>query len=153
MRRDAATRIIATLGPASSSPEMIAALSEAGANVFRLNFSHGNHEDHQARYETIREIEQRNGRSIGILADLQGPKLRVATFADGKVTLERGQGFRLDLDLAPGDATRVGMPHPEIFAAIEPGQELLLDDGKIRLHIADSGKDWALTTVVAGVIK
>jgi pyruvate kinase len=150
MRRDAATRIIATLGPASSSPDVIAALSEAGANVFRLNFSHGNHEDHQARYETIRELEQRNGRSIGVLADLQGPKLRIATFADGKITLERGQKFRLDLDLAPGDTTRVGMPHPEIFAAVESGQDLLLDDGKVRLHIERSDRKSADTMVVAG---
>jgi pyruvate kinase len=150
MRRDAATRIIATLGPASSDPAVIAALSEAGANVFRLNFSHGSHEDHQARYEAIRALEQQTGRSIGVLADLQGPKLRIATFADGKVTLQPGQTFRLDLDLAPGDATRVGMPHPEIFAAVEPGQDLLVDDGKIRLHIERCDQRSADTTVVTG---
>src|SRR5260221_13413368 len=116
MRRDAATRIIATLGPASSSVELIAALSSAGANVFRLNFSHGSHEDHQARYDAIRAVERQTGRWIGVLADLQGPKLRIATFADGKITLAAGAKFRLDLDLAPGDGERVGMPHPEIFA-------------------------------------
>jgi len=136
MRRDAATRIIATLGPASSTPELIAALTRAGANVFRLNFSHGTHADHQARYDAIRQVEQSTGRMIGVLADLQGPKLRIATFAGDKIMLEKGQAFRLDLDQhMPGDATRVGMPHPEIFAAIQPGQDLLLDDGKIRLHI------------------
>src|SRR6185295_9435942 len=123
MRRDAATRIIATLGPASSTPELIAALTNAGANVFRLNFSHGTHEDHQARYDAIRQVEQTTGRLIGVLADLQGPKLRIATFAGDKITLKKGQSFRLDLDLAPGDATRVGMPHPEIFAAIAAGQD------------------------------
>src|SRR3954447_21520642 len=124
MRRDAATRIIATLGPASSTPELIAALSAAGANVFRLNFSHGTHEDHQARYDAIRQVEQSTGRMIGVLADLQGPKLRIATFAGDKIMLEKGQSFRLDLDRdTPGDATRVGMPHPEIFAAIEAGQD------------------------------
>ena len=150
MRRDAATRIIATLGPASSDPAVIAALSEAGANVFRLNFSHGSHEDHQARYEAIRALEQQTGRSIGVLADLQGPKLRIATFADGKITLSPGQSFRLDLDLAPGDAARVGMPHPEIFAAIEAGQDLLVDDGKIRLRIERCDERSADTTVVTG---
>ncbi len=150
MRRDAATRIIATLGPASSSAEVIAALSAAGANVFRLNFSHGNHEDHQARYETIRSLEQQTGRMIGVLADLQGPKLRIATFGDGKVTLAQGQTFRLDLDATPGDAARVGMPHPEIFAAIEPGQDLLLDDGKIRLRIERCDARSADTVVITG---
>ncbi|MBI3515311.1 MAG: pyruvate kinase [Proteobacteria bacterium] len=150
MRRDAATRIIATLGPASSSPEVIAALSTAGANVFRLNFSHGNHEDHQARYETIRALEQQTGRMIGVLADLQGPKLRIATFAEAKVTLGQGQKFRLDLDTTPGDATRVGMPHPEIFAAIEAGQDLLLDDGKIRLRIERCDARSADTAVITG---
>src|SRR5258706_6894455 len=149
MRRDAATRIIATLGPASSTRELISALSSGGANVFRLNFSHGTHEDHQARYDTIREVEQATGRLIGVLADLQGPKLRIATFADGKISLEKGQKFRLDLDLAPGDANRVGMPHPEIFAAVAAGQDLLLDDGKIRLHIERSDERSADTVVVA----
>jgi pyruvate kinase len=150
MRRDAATRIIATLGPSSSTVETIAALSAAGANVFRLNFSHGNHEDHQARYEAIREVEQRTGRMIGVLADLQGPKLRIATFAEGKVTLTAGRPFRLELDTAPGDATRVGMPHPEIFAALAQGQDLLLDDGKIRLHVERCDAGSADTVVVTG---
>jgi len=148
MRRDAATRIIATLGPSSSTAETIAALSAAGANVFRLNFSHGNHEDHQARYEAIREVEQRTGRMIGVLADLQGPKLRIATFAEGKVSLTAGQRFRLELDTAPGDATRVGLPHPEIFAALTPGQDLLLDDGKVRLHVERCDNGSADTVVV-----
>jgi len=150
MRRDAATRIIATLGPSSSSAEMIAALSAAGANVFRLNFSHGSHEDHQARYEAIREVERRTGRMIGVLADMQGPKLRIATFAEGKISLAPGQPFRLELDTAPGDATRVGLPHPEIFAALSQGQDLLLDDGKIRLRVERCDRGSADTTVVTG---
>jgi pyruvate kinase len=150
MRRDAATRIIATLGPSSSSVELIAALSAAGANVFRLNFSHGSHEDHQARYEAIREVEKRTGRMIGVLADMQGPKLRIATFAEGKVMLTAGKPFRLELDTAPGDVTRVGMPHPEIFAALAQGQDLLLDDGKIRLHVERCDAGSADTVVVTG---
>jgi pyruvate kinase len=150
MRRDAATRIIATLGPASSSAELIAALSSAGANVFRLNFSHGSHEDHQARYDAIRAVERQTGRWIGVLADLQGPKLRIATFAEGKITLEPGRKFRLDLDLAPGDGERVGMPHPEIFAVLTPGQDLLVDDGKIRLRVDRCDQRSADTTVIAG---
>ncbi|MFD2265527.1 pyruvate kinase [Lacibacterium aquatile] len=151
MRRLASTRILATLGPASSSIEKVRALAQAGADVFRLNFSHGSHEDHAARYETVRAVEAELGRPLGILADLQGPKLRISTFAGDKVTLTPGQPFRLDLDVkTPGDATRVGMAHPEIFEAIEPGQDLLLDDGKVRLRIEACGKDFADTRVITG---
>lgn len=150
MRREGCTRIVATLGPASSSPEKIEALIKAGADVFRLNFSHGSHEDHAARYHTVRTVAAALDRPVGILADLQGPKLRIATFADGKVELTAGQRFRLDLDLTPGTATRVGMPHPEIFAAVAPGQDLLLDDGKIRLRIVENGADFAETEVITG---
>jgi len=151
MRRLASTRILATLGPASSSIEKVRALAQAGADVFRLNFSHGTHEDHAARYETVRAVEAELGKPLGILADLQGPKLRIATFAGDKVTLTPGQPFRLDLDIkTPGDATRVGMAHPEIFEAIEPGQDLLLDDGKVRLRIESCGKDFAETRVITG---
>lgn len=151
MRRLASTRILATLGPASSSIEKVRALAQAGADVFRLNFSHGTHEDHAARYETVRAVEAELGKPLGILADLQGPKLRIATFAGDKVMLTAGQPFRLDLDIkTPGDATRVGMAHPEIFEAIEPGQDLLLDDGKVRLRIESCGKDYAETRVITG---
>lgn len=115
----------ATLGPASNTKETIQALFEAGADVFRLNFSHGSHADHQRNYEIIREIESELGRPIGILMDLQGPKLRLGTFADGPVTLKEGDSFRLDLDLAtPGDARRAPLPHREIFAALEVGTDL-----------------------------
>ena len=135
MRRQRSAKIVATLGPASSSPEMIDTLFRAGVDVFRLNFSHGKPEEHRARYDAIRAIEKKQGRPIGVMADMQGPKLRVGTFADGKVKLETGKRFRLDLGKSPGDARRAPLPHPEIFAAIEPGVELLLDDGNIRLKV------------------
>ena len=150
MKRERSARILATLGPASSSREQIRALADAGADVFRLNFSHGSHEDHAERYRTIREVEQEVGRPIGVLMDLQGPKLRVGRFAEGKVTLAAGAAFRLDLDPAAGDASRANLPHPEIFAALEAGTELLLDDGKLRLRVDAFGADFAETTVLVG---
>src|SRR5580704_3474510 len=144
------TKIVATLGPSSSTKEMIRALYDAGADVFRLNFSHGAHEDHRARLAAIREIEHEVGRPIAVLADLQGPKLRIGTFGKGPVDLQLGQSFRLDLDPALGDQNRVSLPHKEIFAAIGPDSELLLDDGKVRLKIVKSGDDFAETIVTAG---
>jgi pyruvate kinase len=147
MRR---AKILATLGPGTSSEERITALFEAGADVFRLNFSHGGHEDHKRRYDTIRAIEERFQRPIGILLDLQGPKLRVGEFKDGKVTLDQGAKFRLDLDQTPGDAGRAPLHHPEIFKALEPDTALLLDDGKIRLKVIDCGGDFAETEVMTG---
>jgi pyruvate kinase len=150
MRRNRAAKIISTLGPASSTPEQIEAMFRAGADVFRLNFSHGTQDDHRRRYETIRALEQRTGRPIAVLADLQGPKLRVGRFTEGAVELEEGQGFRLDMGKEPGDLTRAPLPHPEIFAAIGPGTELLLDDGKLKLRVDQSGADFANTVVVTG---
>jgi pyruvate kinase len=151
MRRQRNAKIVATLGPSSSSPESIRKLFEAGADVFRLNFSHGTHEDHQQRYRLIRELEQETGRPVGVLVDLQGPKLRVGTFATGRVELATGASFRLDLDARdPGDKTRVSLPHPEVFQALSPGVELLLDDGKIRLSVEASGPDSAQTRVITG---
>jgi pyruvate kinase len=150
MRRNRCTKIVATLGPASSSPELIRALADAGADVFRFNFSHGSHEDHAQRFERVREVEAARGRPIGTILDLQGPKLRVGSFADGRVELRRGEPFRLDLDPAPGDQRRGPLPHPEIFQAIQPGSELLLDDGRIRLLVRRAGGDFAETEVVAG---
>jgi len=135
LRRHRRTKIIATLGPASSTPEMIEKLFRAGADVFRLNFSHGSHEDHAARLATIREVERKLGRPIGVLADVQGPKLRVGTFAAGRVTLTPGARFRLDLNPTPGDSLRVQLPHPEIINAARIGMNLLLDDGKLRLRV------------------
>ena len=135
MRRRRRTKIIATLGPASSSAEMLARLFNGGADVFRLNFSHGGHDDHLARIIMIRALEEHTGRPIGILADVQGPKLRVGRFQAGRVALQTGQGFRLDLSPVPGDSRRVQLPHPEIIAAAGIGTSLLLDDGKLRLRV------------------
>ncbi len=151
MRRLRNVKIVATLGPASNDYEMIRALFEAGADVFRLNMSHGTHDDIRARHVIIRQVEADTGRPIAILADLQGPKLRVGTFAnpDGEDLVE-GAAFRMDLDPTPGDISRVQLPHPEIFAALEPGSSLLVNDGKIRLHVETCGKDFANCTVTVG---
>ncbi|MDR5653430.1 pyruvate kinase [Ruixingdingia sedimenti] len=150
MRRMRNIKIVATLGPASSDHATIRALFEAGADVFRLNMSHGTHDDIAARHAIIRAVEAECGRPIAILADLQGPKLRVGTFADGPVELAEGARFRLDLDPAEGGAARVCLPHPEIFAALEPGADLLVNDGKIRLRVDDCGPDFADCTVAVG---
>jgi pyruvate kinase len=150
MRRQRKAKILATLGPASSSKEMIRELFRAGADVFRLNFSHGTHDDHRERYETIRAIEDELERPIGILADMQGPKLRVGDLKGGEVVLTAGQRYRLDLDETPGDDKRAPLPHPEIFAALSPGTSLLIDDGKLRLEVQDCTPDYAETRVVTG---
>jgi pyruvate kinase len=150
MRRTRNAKIVATLGPASSDKDTVRRLFLAGVDVFRLNFSHGSADDHRARFANLRELEQETGRPIGILADLQGPKLRVGTFAEGPVMLVEGAAFRLDLDPAPGNAQRAGLPHPEIFAALVPGAELLLDDGKLRLVVERCGADFAETRVAVG---
>ena len=150
MRRQHRTKIVATLGPSSSSTEKITELFDAGVDVFRLNFSHGTQEDHRKNYDIIRELEYQTGRPIAVLMDLQGPKLRIGTFADGSVTLENGAKFRLDHEDIEGDASRVTLPHPEIYAAIEPGTNLLLDDGRIRLQVEDCGKDFADCSVITG---
>lgn len=150
MRRQRKAKILATLGPASSTPEMIQALFEAGADVFRFNFSHGTHADHQERYRIVREVERKVGRPIAILADLQGPKLRIGQFAEGKVTLIAGQEFMLDRDPTLGNSERVCLPHPELFEVIAAGQSLLLDDGKLRLQVQDSDGQRIRTRVVNG---
>lgn len=150
LRRNRNAKIVATLGPASSSKDMVRSLFIAGVDVFRLNFSHGSATDHRARFTMLRELETETGRPIGILADLQGPKLRVGTFADGPVHLVEGASFRLDLDPAPGNVQRVGMPHPEIFDTLVPGTHLLLDDGKLRLLVEHCGPDFAQTRVLVG---
>jgi pyruvate kinase len=150
MIRARRSRIVATLGPASNTSEMIIALARAGADVFRLNFSHGSHEGHAAVYAAIRAAEAVVDRPLGILADLQGPKLRVGKFADGPVQLINGQTFRFDSDPTPGDITRVCLPHPEVLAAMRPGATLLLDDGKLRMTVAEAGPGWAETIVVNG---
>src|ERR1700752_2549205 len=144
MRRTKHAKIVATLGPASDDRQTIQALFEAGADVFRLNFSHGKHEDHKRRLDLTREVEPDSGRPVGVLLDLQGPKLRVGAFPDGPITLVEGEPFRLDLDTqTPGSGKRVALPHPEIFAALEIGTDLLLDDGRVRLRVEKFGADFA----------
>ena len=150
LRRRRRTKIIATVGPASSTAEILARLFLGGVDVFRLNFSHGTHDDHLARITTIRALEKTVGRPIGILADVQGPKLRVGTFAGGRVTLQAGQSFRLDMSPVPGDRTRVQLPHPEIIGAAGIGTNLLVDDGKMRLRVTRVREDHLECEVMTG---
>ena len=150
MRRSRKVKILATLGPASSDKEKMTSLFEAGADLFRINMSHTDHDRLRAMVATIREIESDKGHPIGILADLQGPKLRVGTFADKAIPLRVGQKLQLDSDPSPGDRERVYLPHPEIFAALEPGHRLLLDDGKVRLRVVKCSKKSAITEVEVG---
>jgi len=133
MRRLRRIKILATLGPASSDSAIIRKLFEAGADVFRINMSHTPHDKMRELVKTIRNVESSYGRPIGILVDLQGPKLRLGSFAEGAVQLHNGQSFTLDSDKAPGDNTRVQLPHPEILAALKPGHALLLDDGSVLM--------------------
>ncbi|QIE40762.1 pyruvate kinase [Meridianimarinicoccus aquatilis] len=150
MHRNRSIKIVATLGPASNDYEMISALFEAGADVFRLNMSHGDHAEIAERHAIIRKVEKEYGHPIAILADLQGPKLRCGVFANGSEMLKVGQEFRFDLDQAEGDSSRVNLPHPEIFEALEPGATLLVNDGKIRVKVENCGADFADCKVVAG---
>ena len=139
MRRMRRIKILATLGPASSDSAMIRKLFEAGADVFRINMSHTPHDKMRELVATIRNVESSYGRPIGILVDLQGPKLRVGKFADGSVQLSAGQTFTLDSSDAPGDANRVNLPHPEILESVSVGDRLLLDDGKLQLKATHVG--------------
>ncbi len=148
--RSRKVRVLATLGPASRSAAMIEKLYRAGADAFRINMSHGSHDDHRAAIAIIRGLENRLGRPTTILADLQGPKLRIGRFANDGVTLDIGTTFRLDRNEALGDASRVCLPHPEIFAALKVGARLLLDDGKIVLRVAEMNGDHILTRVGVG---
>lgn len=150
MRRLRNVKIVATLGPASDTYEMIRALHEAGADVFRLNMSHGTHDEIRDKHRIIRQVEKDLNSPIAILADLQGPKLRVGTFGNETEELVDGDAFRMDLDPADGDARRVCLPHPEIFQVLKPGASLLVNDGKIRLRVETCGPDFADCTVVTG---
>ena len=151
MRRTRSAKIVATLGPATPDEQAIRALFERGVDVFRLNFSHGSQHDHARRLEAIRRLEKEFGRPIGVLLDLQGPKLRLGTFEGGRSQLEAGRRFRLDMDTKTnGDYRRAPLPHPEIFAALQAGTDLLLDDGKLRLRVESHGADFAETTVIVG---
>lgn len=148
--RSRKVRVLATLGPASNTPEMIAALYEAGADAFRINMSHGDQASKVAVIQAIRSLERKFGRPTTILADLQGPKLRVGKFAEGRIVLDPGATFTLDRNPTPGDATRVELPHREIFEAIEPGARLLLDDGKLVLRVTSHTADQIVTRVEVG---
>jgi pyruvate kinase len=150
MRRNRKSKIVATLGPVTSDKKVISELFHNGADVFRLNFSHGSHEDHKKRVEIIRELEKEVSRPIGIMMDIQGPKLRLGKFKDKKVNIKKGKSFRLDLDSEPGNKRRVNMPHPEIFAVMKPGNKLMIDDGRVRLDVIECGSDFALTEVIVG---
>lgn len=150
MRRLRRCKILATLGPASCDKKTIAALHEAGADVFRINMSHADHAGMRERIAMIREVEQEAGRPIGVLIDLQGPKLRIGSFRDDAVVLTKGARFVLDADKSPGDATRVQLPHPEILRALEPGHAVLIDDGKVRLEIEKADGKRAVARVIVG---
>jgi pyruvate kinase len=150
MKRNRKVKILATLGPASSDEAMIEKLHEAGADLFRINMSHASHDVMRTLIARIRSVEARCGRPIGILADLQGPKLRVGKFAETKVTLVAGQTFTLDNNDAPGDTNRVFLPHPEILESVKPGDRLLIDDGKLHLRAEKCDGKSIVTTVVSG---
>ncbi|HYD24376.1 MAG TPA: pyruvate kinase [Croceibacterium sp.] len=146
-------KILATVGPASRDPEMLRRLFKAGADAFRDNLSHGDHKTHAETIHAIRALEKEFNRPIAVLCDLQGPKLRVGTFAGGQATIAHGSRFTLDRDRGPGDATRVCLPHPELFEVLEVGQRLLINDGKIRLRVTETTPDRIVCTAeVGGVI-
>ena len=150
MRRLRRAKIVATLGPASSNAEMIGKLFRAGADVFRINMSHTSHERMRELVATIRAVEEDTGRPIGILVDLQGPKLRLGTITGGSVVVKNGDTFVLDSDSTIGDANRVYLPHPEIFAGVQAGHTLLIDDGKVRLVVTEAQPQKITTKVVVG---
>jgi len=152
-QRGRKVKILATLGPASGNPEMIAKLVRAGADSFRVNMSHGDHATHANTIAFVRAAEKEFGRPIGILCDLQGPKLRVGTFKDGRAVIRHSGHFTLDRNPEPGDETRVQLPHPELFGVLRPGQRLLIDDGKLRLRVIKADDTEILCSAeVGGVI-
>ncbi len=150
MRRNRQTKILATIGPASSDQNMIEALFAAGVDLFRLNFSHGDHEAHKQVYKRIRAVEAQYNHPIGIVADLQGPKLRIGSFKNDAITLEKGQQFRFDSNSDLGDETRVHLPHPEVLEAMSAGSRIFLDDGKVRIEITEKGPDYLIGVVQSG---
>lgn len=150
IRRYRQTKIVATLGPASAEPDKMKELFEAGVDVFRLNFSHGSHEDHAKNVETARKLEKEFDRPVALLADMQGPKLRIGKFQNDKIKLEIGQGFRFDSDQSLGDEARVCLPHPEVINTLDKGDEIFLDDGKVRVVITGKDKDALDTEIISG---
>ena len=150
MHRNRRAKIVATVGPASAEPAMLKALFLAGVDTFRMNFSHGAHEDHAKVHAAIRSLEAEVGRPIGILQDLQGPKIRVGTIRNGTIRVAAGETIRFVRSGTDGDKRSIPLPHPEIFAAIAPGQELLIDDGRVRARIAGVGCDHIDAEVING---
>jgi pyruvate kinase len=150
MRRDRRAKIVATVGPASATPDMLKALFLAGVDTFRLNFSHGSQQDHARVHAAIRALEQETKRPIGILMDLQGPKIRIGTFRDQKITVEAGETIRFVLSGSDGDRSAIPLPHPEIFAAVAPGHDLLVDDGRVRVRVTVLGGDFIEAKVIVG---
>lgn len=145
------TQIVATLGPATNTYEKIKSLWERGVDTFRLNFSHGTHDDHGKLIDIIRQVEKDVGEPIGILADMQGPKLRIGAFKDDKhIPLTPGKQIRFDLDPAPGDETRVAFPHPDVMAALDVGARFLMDDGNVGMKIVEKGKDYFVAEALYG---
>ncbi|MBV9531825.1 MAG: pyruvate kinase, partial [Bradyrhizobium sp.] len=149
MRRRRA-KIVATVGPASASPEMLKALFLAGVDTFRLNFSHGTHEDHANVHAAIRALERTMQRPIGILMDLQGPKIRLGTLRDKAITVRPGESIRFVRSGSEGDSWGIPLPHPEVFAAITPGHDLLIDDGRLRVRATSLGNDYIEAKVIVG---
>src|SRR5215831_11097249 len=143
-------KIVATVGPASASPEMLKALFLAGVDTFRLNFSHGTHKDHASVHAAIRALEQDMRRPIGVLMDLQGPKIRVGTLRDKTITVRSGETIRFVRSGSEGDGVEIPLPHPEIFAALAPGHDLLIDDGRVRVRVTRLGHDSIDAEVVVG---
>jgi pyruvate kinase len=151
VKRGPASKIVATLGPVNSSPEIISKLFENGADLFRLNFSHGVHKDHKVRYDIVRELETKYNRPIGVIADLQGPKIRVGNFINSTINLVDGSVFIIDSDThIDGDQGRVSISNPEIIPSLEPGVELLLDDGKMKLIVTKNSGNYIETEVLVG---
>lgn len=150
IRRTSQTKIVATIGPASESPEMLESLFLKGVDIFRLNFSHDSKEGHQRRFNLIRSLEEKHNRPIAIIADMQGPKLRIGKFAKGLIPLENGQIIKMDLNTDDGDETRVNLPHPEVIEVLNEGDHILLDDGNVRVEVQEKGNDYLVTRVIAG---
>jgi pyruvate kinase len=150
MRRERQTKILATIGPASSSPEMIETLFKAGVDMFRMNFSHGDHDGHRAVIKRIRAVEEKYNHPIGVVGDLQGPKLRIGKFEDDSIKLKKGQAFRFDSEESLGDESRVYLPHPEVLSAMEVGSRIFLDDGKVRIEITNKGDGFLDGVVQSG---
>src|SRR3954467_7516367 len=144
------TKIVATLGPSSSDPAVLERMVKAGVDVVRLNFSHGTAEDHLKRAQLVKDVGRKVGRTVGIMADLQGPKIRVGKFAEGKIMLEKGQKFVLDADIEIGNAERSGLDYKELPRDVSAGAVLLLDDGKIVLDVTGVKGTEVQTTVRHG---